>query len=222
LSINSENISSDALTDDQNNTLKSMLTKDELDVRIYSTQKQAKLKITFSPISTSNKHMYDIIYDPTSMRRYFEFTCTGQKPTDSFNAVNTLLKNEALSWWKSIDENLERGYWFPNSTIGELISKYQANYYPTGTTTCKWIKYCKVRPGKKSLSDAYSAYKFWCSRAGFTKLRNYDKFIEDIKHTIPDACNTDGCFYLDFDSKMDDNAVIRVTKPIPDMSIELQ
>lgn len=222
LSINSENISSDSLTDDQNNTLKSMLTKDELDVRIYSTQKQAKLKITFSPISTSNKHMYDIIYDPTSMRRYFEFTCTGKKPTDSFNAVNTLLKNEALSWWKSIDENLDRGYWFPNSTIGELISKYQANYYPTGTTTCKWIKYCKVRPGKKSLSDAYTAYKFWCSRAGFTKLRNYDKFIEDIKHTIPDACNTDGCFYLDFDTKMDDNAVIRVTKSIPDMSIELQ
>lgn len=221
LSINSENVSSDSLTDDQNNTLKSMLTKDELDVRIYSTQKQAKLKITFSPISTSNKHMYDIIYDPTSMRRYFEFTCTGKKPTDSFRSLNELLSKESLSWWQSIDENLERGYWSPNSTIGEQISKYQSKYYPTGTTTCKWIKYCKVRPGNRSLSDAYAAYKFWCNRAGFSKVRNYDKFTEDIRHTIPDACDRDGCYYLDFETKLDDDSVIRVKDTWPTTPTEM-
>lgn len=185
LAINSEGDQFGNITEDQKGTLKSILTEDELPVRVYGTQKQNKPKITFAAISTANKHLYDIIYDDTSMRRFFEFHCTATRPK-SFDEINKVLEYSSV-WWKSIDESNDEGYWDPNSDIGAEIESIQATYYPSETTTAKWVRACHVTAGKNICTDSYKAYQYWCKCTGHSKPRNIENFVNDIKHYIPDA-----------------------------------
>jgi hypothetical protein len=183
------------LTEDNKATLKSILTADFLDVRVYGTQKQTKQKITFVPVSSANNHLYDIIYDDTSMRRFFEFKCTASKP-ESYDEINKYLEHSDV-FWRGIDEKLDDGYWHPNSEIGEQISKIQSEYYPTRTTTSMWIESQKVTVGKRPGTHAYKAYTAWCRETG-NRQKTMQNFIKDIAHMIPRAIDSAGRAHLDY------------------------
>lgn len=186
LSVNGNNdeYSIGTLSEDNLSTLKSILTKEYLDVRVYQTQKQNRPKITFVPISCANHHLYDILFDETSMRRYFEFNCTAERPK-TFDAVNKVLAN-CVDFWKGIDENNDNGYWDPNSAIGQEIEAIQKSYYPTKSTTKTWIGACHVTPGKICGTTAFKAYRAWCNETG-NRSKNYQNWLKDMKHIIPDA-----------------------------------
>lgn len=214
LAVNVEGEPGGFLTEDNKATLKSMLTADYLDVRVYGTQRQSKQKITFVPISSANNHLYDIIFDDTSMRRFFEFHCTAEKPKD-YNGINKYLEHSDV-FWRGINEDLERGYWDPNGTeIGEEISKIQASYYPTRTTTSMWINACRVMAGNMSGTNAYKAYCGWCRETG-NKQKTMQNFIKDIAHMLPDAMDEAGKAHLVWQDEEDQTVFRQSSARQPD------
>jgi len=195
LAVNTEGEPGSGLTEDNHAVLKSILSGDTIDVRVYGTQKQSKQKITFVPVSSANNHLYDIIFDPTSMRRFFEFHCKAEKP-ESFDEINKYLAHSDV-FWRGIDENLDRGYWNPSDEIGEEIFKIQSEYYPTRTTTSMWIDACKVKAGTTSGTTSYKAYTAWCRETG-NRSKTMQNFVRDISHMIPEAVDKAGRVHLDY------------------------
>lgn len=195
LALNVESETGGALSTDQKAILKSMLTGDKLDARVYGTQQQSKRKITFSCISSANTHLYDVIFDETSMRRFYEFNCKGMKP-ESYDEINKYLDNSEI-FWQSIDENLEDGYWDVYSELGKEITKEQSEYYPTKTTTSMWVAAQRVTNGSKPATHAFKAYQAWCHETG-NRAKAYQNFLADIKHIIPNAIDSAGRAHLDY------------------------
>ena len=188
LAINSEREEGDKLQGDQQSTLKSMLTGEFLDARVYKTQNQSKKKITFSCISSANYHLYDIIYDPTSMRRFFEFHCQA-KATGDFSKINKTLENSTYLW-RGINENLEDGYFNPKSELGQEVSKIQRAYYPSKSSVYDWIKETAAHAGNTPIFKAFRSYQNYCNNCG-RKPKAYNTFVDDVKHAIPDSIRGD-------------------------------
>lgn len=195
LALNVESETGGSLSPDQKAILKSMLTGDKLDARVYGTQQQSKRKITFSCISSANTHLYDVIYDDTSMRRFYEFNCKGMKP-ESYDEINKYLDNSYI-FWQSINENLTDGYWDVYSPLGKEITAEQASYYPTKTTTSMWVTAQNVTAGKRPATHAYKAYTAWCRDTG-NRAKAYQNFLTDIKHVIPQAIDSAGRAHLEY------------------------
>lgn len=191
LSINSEREEGDKLTGDQLGTLKSLITGDFLDTRVFKTQDQSKKKITFSCISSANQHLYDVIYDPDTMRRFFEFHCQA-KATGDFSMIEPTLNNSAY-FWRGLDENLSNGYFDPDSVLGQKVESIQKHYYPTKSSVFDWIGECDVRAGSKPAWSAYKYYSQYCRNCG-RKAKAMPTFISDIKHAIPEAVRNDTAF----------------------------
>lgn len=211
LALNVEGEASGSLSGDQKATLKSMLTGEKLDARVYGTQQQSKRKITFSCISSANEHLYDIIFDATSMRRFYELHCTAEKP-ESYDEINKYLDNSYV-FWRSIDENLEKGYWDVHDEIGQRITKEQSEYYPTRTTTSLWVKANGVGPGKINISNAYKFYTTWCKETG-NKCKTLQNFSADITHIVPSAVHEDGRIFLSYSNTQDEDEDMRVPESI--------
>lgn len=184
LAINSEREEGDKLQGDQQSTLKSMLTGEFLDTRVFKTQNQSKKKITFSCISSANYHLYDIIYDPTSMRRFFEFHCQAEA-TGDFSKIEKTLDNSSYLW-KGINENLEDGYFDPQSKLGQEVTKIQRAYYPTKSSVYDWIKETGAHAGNTPIFRAYRSYQNYCNNCG-RKPKAMNSFIDDVKHALPDS-----------------------------------
>lgn len=184
LALNVDSEESGKLNADQKAILKSIITGEFLDARVYGTQNQAKKKITFSCISSANNHLYDIIYDETTMRRFFEFHCTAEKVKD-FKEINKTLDHSEYFWY-GIDEDLEHGYFNPDCSMWEEISKIQRSYYPTKSSVYEWMKDTKAKPGNRTPVAAYRAYRQFCINAG-CKPKTMMNFVADIKHAMPDS-----------------------------------
>lgn len=211
LAVNADGEAGGFLTDDNLATMKSILTSDYLDVRVYGTQRQSKQKITFAPISSANNHLYDIIFDPQSMRRFFEFHCTAERPK-SYDEINKYLERSDV-FWRGIDENRDRGYWDPNGTdVGKEISKIQASYYPTRTTTSLWMKACNVVPGDTKGTAAYRHYLNWCRETGHRKPKTMEGFVADLAHMLPEAVDSAGKVHLRWTDEDDDAPVFALSK----------
>lgn len=185
LGLNVENEESGKLNADQKAILKSIITGDLLDARVYGSQNQAKKKITFSCISAANNHLYDIIFDETSMRRFFEFHCTAE-PVADFSEINKTLDN-SIYFWNGVDEDLERGYFDPSSELGKQVTDAQRKYYPTKSSVFDWATETSARSGNGTPASAYKAYKQYCINAGIRNSKNMANFIADIRHLLPEA-----------------------------------
>lgn len=159
------------LNDGAVDAIKQIMTQETFTVRQFQTQEQNKVKNTFVPISTANKHLYDIIYDGDAMRRWFEFNCQRTSAPSSYDELNGVLERftEAL---KGIDENDDKGYWLRNTETGKKIIEIQKHYIPTNTSTNTWIDYCDVTPDYDRnattafLAPEYQQYCTYCRAVG--------------------------------------------------------
>lgn len=177
----------DPLTKDQMSVLKSIITGEDITARVYGTQQQARRKVTFCCISTSNEHLYDIIFDDATMRRYFEFTCTrtirGTKK--ELDELSSKYWDNAIDFWKGINEDNDFGYWNVETELGKEISKAQELYYPTKRTTMIWVAHVRKTAGETGYTknatpmELYAHYKVWCNDAGCKScsLPNFEKFL---------------------------------------------
>ena len=211
LAVNSE-VSTDgdhALTRDQLNVLKSILTGDYITARVYGTQAQSRRRITFSVISTSNDRLANVIYDDATMRRYVEFNCLAAPKTNedfaAFERMTSTLK--ALNFWCGINENLEGGYLINGTDDYVELRKEQATYFPTNKTTWQWalaranedygeelnnknfLSLGSIEKGAShSMASLYADYTRYCEDWG-SKCSSRTKFQEFIIHFIPEYGN---------------------------------
>jgi hypothetical protein len=163
--------------------IKSLLTADIFETRIMGGQAQMKAKRSFSVISSSNNHLYDTFYDPSTMRRYFEFECQVTK-IQNFDKLNKAMMFIS-DVWKGIDENNDEGYFDPNSDIGQKVAEIQSKYYPTNTTVHAWLEEKTPedleRLAMLNSNAVYQDYKSWCeSEHCHSKTRK--NFIDAAKH----------------------------------------
>ena len=163
--------------------IKSLLTAEIIQTRIMGGQTQMNALRTFSVISSSNDHLYDTFYDPSTMRRYFEFVCQVTKIEDytKLNKVMSFINGA----WQGIDENNDEGYFNPNTPVGQKITEIQATYYPTNTTVFAWLEELtpemKEALSKQNANDAFKSYKSWCEQEHcHSKTRK--NFIDAVKH----------------------------------------
>lgn len=188
-----------ALSTDEQSTLKSILTGEYLDTRVYGTQNQSRKRITFSCISSSNTHLYDVIYDETSMRRFFDFNCNTEIKSEKDYVEFNKWIDESIRFWKGINENLEKGYWNPNNEIGNEILEIQKKYYPSKSTITYWNNYFEfIKTDDKkvgSVTISYAEYKQWCKESGYN-AKSLNGYITEMKKRYPDLIGTDGvlCF----------------------------
>lgn len=199
LAVNSEGQFEGGLSADQKSLLKSMLTGEYLDTRVYGTQQQSRRRITFSCISSANEHLYDVIFDETSMRRFFDFNCTGEKP-ENYDEINKWLDN-SIWFWKSIDENKIGGYWDLHSNLGKEIENIQKSYYPSKTTVNYWIVNNHISNGDKTPSEIYPEYNSWCKECGY-KPKSLNGFIDELKHRLPQCIDKTGILKIGYDLSM--------------------
>lgn len=180
------------LTKDEIATLKSFVTGEKKDTRIYGTQRQATNTLTTSIISTANEHLYDVFYDDTSMRRYFEFTSERKKQgtEEEKKTLNDFL-DHSVYLWKAVDENREQGYWDQKSETSKKITEIQQSYYPTKSTILYFNKFYEFKKDMSSKSsETYNTYSTWCKNSGF-KAKSLLNFNQEIAKRWPNLIGQD-------------------------------
>lgn len=195
--------------------MKQILTAEYFDARVMGTQDQAKVKIKFTPISVANEHLYNIIFDETSMRRFFDFTCERKDPPKDFTELNDMLARfpEAL---QGIDESDNNGYFEPGSEIGQKIRKIQKNYMPTKTSTTDWIKFCEVTPDNDKLSSNiftladYKLYCNYCKTVGKCSA-SMQRVVSIMTRLWPECVDSDGNVHIFYEKKVENDDVYEVT-----------
>lgn len=83
---------------------KRIVTAETLTYRPMRTNIQIQIKNLCSFIGASNNSLSDIIKDTTGLRRFFQINSLEMLNHDEINSI------DYISMWKSVDENLVRGY----------------------------------------------------------------------------------------------------------------
>lgn len=179
----------EACPEDVQRAIKQFTTQKKMTSRTMGGQNQATRRVTFNPISSANEHLYDIIFDANTMRRFFEINCDmSLDETDKqYYERKDALQQRLAVVWKGVDESLENGYWNQDCPVWEETREVQKNYYPTKTTTSLWVDDEGVVAGGESHSlDMYHDYADWCKERGY-KARSMRSWVEDVQHIIEGA-----------------------------------
>lgn len=181
------------------NNLKSLLTRELFTVRTMRTQKQAVLRKTFTAFSSANTHLYDVIFDETGMRRFFEFT--SEQPFDTQYNHAEVAKLTALSEqaWKGVNEDNDNGYWIKTSEEGIYVQTAQQSYFPTYSTVRMWVTEAKVVAGETILDDAYADYQQYCRTSGNSYIDTKQKFISDMRIVCKDFIDAKGSLRISYE-----------------------
>jgi len=103
--------------------IKRLLTSNEVTSRQMHTTKHTTATRTASPISSSNFHLAQAIFDPTGMRRFYEIVFESKIDP----AIPALIGQlDILSLWQSINHKLEKGYVHPDAPLYEKMREVQA------------------------------------------------------------------------------------------------
>ncbi len=182
----------EAVPDDVQRGIKQFMSQKKMTSRTLGGQDQSTRRMTFSPISSANEHLYDILFDEKTMRRYFEFECTMdcKDADEAYYARKDELQKHLVAVWQGVDENKREGYWNIHSPLWKETRAIQDAYYPTKTTTMLWVDdehVVKAEPGQEmNTLDMYRDYNKWCRERGY-KARSERSWIEDVKHIIQGA-----------------------------------
>lgn len=204
-----ENNDSDLqLNDSAVDAIKQIMTQEVFTVRQFQTQDQSRVPNTFVPISTANKHLYDVIYDGDAMRRWFEFNCRRSQAPESYAELNSVLERfpEVL---QGIDENNDKGYWDRSSETGKKIVSIQRGYLPTNTSTNGWIDYCHVTPDLDRspetafMAPAYKQYITYCRAVG-KHAAGLQRVTMILGRLWPECIDEKGNAHVFIESKIDD------------------
>lgn len=104
------------------NKLKTWTSEAHVSYRPMGTNNSKSVKKLASGIGTSNHAMSTYLRDNTGNRRFVEIDLEAKKRPEITN--NTDFADGGIAWlsiWKNIDENLERGYHFPETNIKQKV-----------------------------------------------------------------------------------------------------
>ena len=171
---------------------KKLMSQKKARTRNMGGQSQSSQRYTFSFIGSSNTHLADVMYDPTTMRRYFELECQASNIQD-FSKLEKA-KDLITDLWKSIDEHNDKGYLYPGSRSWDAVQEIRAKYYPTNTTTEAWLRESSLAPclshARLPKMDLYHSYRNFCTEHG-RQPKSDTRWMEDIAHIMPSAIVND-------------------------------
>lgn len=195
--------------------IKSILTRQEIMTRVMGVQKQMKKDKTFVAVSSANTHLYDVIFDKTGMRRFFEFNTNATKQYD--NDLIAKLADMSTDAWQGIDEGLPKGYWDQSSELGQDVFRIQKTYRPKNNVT-EWITGETVKHSDTNTVDvkhAYTSYKAYCQSMGL-KAYSMPAFRDILDYYYP--VHEDGTVAITIGKVMQPiNSVTSASQPIDDV-----
>lgn len=104
---------------------KQMLTSVKITQRNMRETSHTKKRRTFSPISTSNVPITQVLPDDSGMRRFFEIGVDSPKEK-AWGNVEKLQKLDMVKVWTGVDENNNKGFIYQGSEALRLFREYQA------------------------------------------------------------------------------------------------
>jgi hypothetical protein len=146
--------------------LKKTISGENLDPRLFHTQKTVKVFNMSTPIGATNKRMTEIIFDSTGMRRFWEILCLDKL---EFRKNHHLLeKLDYLAIWQAINPHDE------NYLLDDLDELERAQDDLVVAEPLEvWILDTQICPGSTEEipnSDIYMNYKNWCEDNGHKAL----------------------------------------------------
>lgn len=197
--------------------LKSILTSDKLYVRQMGGQNQLTVNKTFVPISTANEHLFDVVYDESGMRRFFELDLQVPEGMSSFDhAIIADLSSRSEEAWKGVCEWQNEPVWDWNSEVGKKISKIQKTYKPH-TNVDDWIlhgEYEASETSEMSTKALYRDYKNFCNESGYFPSA-ISKFVDRMKSEFEFGYKPGRGIYFQIGKSVqtDDDQEVAVKKP---------
>jgi hypothetical protein len=181
--------------------IKKILTQNEFLVRQMRSHKQLKVQRTFTAWATTNISIADVLGDETGMRRFYQLE-SEQPANEQFNH-DDVANFDFLVLWRSIDEDLSRGYLHPGSRSWEELKEIQKTYVPKSQIDL-WLADGEFIPGDAddhdehiAVLEMYQHFKEFTDDAGIpTSYRmGMKKFKEKIQKHLTFSGDGDGKKY---------------------------
>lgn len=140
--------------------LKKLITAETLTYRPMHTNKSAVAQQKCSFIGGSNKSMAELIYDPTGMRRFYEFVCMDKA---NFEAINSV---DYSAVFAGIDGSLERGY--VEHLLSQLVKHQQQRQ--SEDEIQHFVREMELLGGVQkeiTAADLYASLILWRANAGY-------------------------------------------------------
>jgi len=137
-------------------SLKNKITSTTVSYRLLGTNSTVVETNTATFIGASNKSVLDLIYDPTSARRFWQITSLEKCDATVINSV------DYLALWQSVDEAAET----PITPYLEEILEFQRNELRVKSPVEQWLEEYRQKTGPKAVNDsAPNADTTWLSSA---------------------------------------------------------
>ena len=134
--------------------LKQVITSTEIKTREIFTSHHTTTFVRSSFIGAANTPIYEIIDDPTGMRRYLnlEFTNTKLVHEKSLHKlIDELWDKRGLAIWKSVDENLPNGYLVDD--LERIMQVAQGTYFSPNNTVFRFLFDDQIRIVTKGVKN---------------------------------------------------------------------
>lgn len=134
-----------------------------------TTRVQGKNFATF--IGTSNSHVADIIHDPTSARRYFEYWVDAKCQWENINNI------DYLEVWRGIDENTTTTYISENiQELDEAQESFRATCHVED-----WLSIYELIPNEGEDHSYVKPRQAYGSFMAFMKVQSKERFAYNMK-----------------------------------------
>lgn len=121
--------------------LKQVITSTEIKSREIFTSHYSTTFVRSSFIGAANNPVYEIIDDPTGMRRYINLEFTNDKIVHDKQLhplLDLLWEQRGVAIWQSVDENLANGYLVDK--YAQMMETAQLTYFSPNNTVYRFLK----------------------------------------------------------------------------------
>jgi hypothetical protein len=146
-------------------SIKALMSKDRLTWRKLGKNASDTGFNNCTFLSTSNRSLLDVFYDPTGMRRFYEMRVKDRLDREVINTT------DYVAIWRSIDENADEP---PITAHLEELQAYQQEHLVQKTPLEMFIEEGGYRPAaipternKVKARDLYRKYRDYCDECGY-------------------------------------------------------
>lgn len=154
-------------------SLKAITSKDRTNWRILGKNQDDNGYNNTTFICTSNKPIKQVFYDPTGMRRFYEFVCADEIPRRQINEVNF------TKLWQSVDEAAES----PIEDHLRELYQHQNTYYRQQSTVESFVEDAGLEKHAEkytTLKSLYEQYTDFCEQAGIKSPLSRNNFSSEL------------------------------------------
>jgi phage/plasmid-associated DNA primase len=152
-------------------SLKTITSKDRTNWRMLGKNADENGYNNTTFVCTSNKPIRQVFYDPTGMRRFYEFTVVDEIPRKQINSV------DFLKLWQSVNED---GPSPIEDSLFELYQHQNKEYRQQSTVESFLEDAGLVKGGETTLKKIYTDYKSFCDQAGIKSPLSRNNFSNEL------------------------------------------